>query len=168
MVAVMVLALTTTTLETCGVGPVPFCRATAAPAANPEPDIVTFTELPACTELGVMPVTVTSAGGGDALTVTETDALPVKPPLSVTDAVIVCVPTLSVREKLPPVPICPSRLDVHTRLAVRFPSCVSLAEPENEIVAPSAKVEPLAGLLIVTLGAVLGGGPDEESMDTPK
>ena len=49
-------------------------------------------------------------------------------------AVIVWVPDDKVREKVAPVPIWPSRLDVHTRLDDKLPSVVSLAEPLKETV----------------------------------
>jgi hypothetical protein len=44
------------------------------------------------------------------------------PPESLTEAVIVCVPTERPVEKEPPEPIEPSMLEVQTRLAARFPS----------------------------------------------
>jgi len=77
------------------------------------------------------------------------------PPLSVEVAVIVCDPDVSVLVKLPPIPSWPSMLERHTSEDVRLPSCVSLADPENVIEAPDAKLAPLAGLEIVTDGAVL-------------
>ena len=55
---------------------------------------------------------------------------PVKPPESVTEAVIVCVPTdkLDV-ENVPPEPIEPSMLEVQVRLSLRPPSSISKAQP---------------------------------------
>ena len=73
---------------------------------------------------------------GAALTVTVTKAVAVLPPESVTCAVIVWVPLLKVREKLPPVPIEPSMLEVQVTLAVRLPSCASAALPEKLMVVP--------------------------------
>ena len=61
------------------------------------------------------------------------DALPLMPPESVALAVIVCVPGLRVRLKLPPVPICPSMLEVQTKPAERIPLSTSVAEPLNEM-----------------------------------
>ena len=61
------------------------------------------------------------------VTVEVTDVL--APSASVTRAVIVCVPLDSLRENVPPSPICPSRLDVHTIDAVRSPSVASPALP---------------------------------------
>ena len=75
-------------------------------------------------------------------------------------AVITCVPVVSVRENAPPVPIEPERLDVHSRLAVRLPSCESLAVPANEIVVPAGYDALSAGADSVTLGAVLVGDDD--------
>jgi hypothetical protein len=88
-------------------------------------------------------------------TVTVIEALPVRPPESVTEAVMVCVPSLSTALKEPPVPIWPSRLEVQTRLLVRLPSSVSVAEPEKLMEVPEAKLAPSAGLVMLTVGAVL-------------
>jgi hypothetical protein len=55
-----------------------------------------------------------------------------KPLVSVTEAVIVCVPTdRAEEEKEPPEPIEPSRFEVQLRLPVRSPSSASIAEPEK-------------------------------------
>lgn len=56
---------------------------------------------------------------------------PVRPPESVTEAVIVCVPTERPVKKAPPEPITPLMLEVQTRLAFRLPSSASLAVPEK-------------------------------------
>jgi hypothetical protein len=56
-------------------------------------------------------------------------------------------------EKLAPVPICPIKLEVQTILELRFPSCESVEAPVNWIGVVLKKVEPLAGLEMVTLGA---------------
>ena len=69
-------------------------------------------------------------------TVIVTAALPVSPPESVTEAVTVWVPGVRLFEKLPPVPSALSRLEVHASLAVRLPSCVSVAEPVKGIAVP--------------------------------
>src|SRR5205809_782749 len=74
---------------------------------------------------------------------------------SVTLAVMVCVPLLKLLAKLPPVPICPSRVELNLNFAVRLPSCRSDALPEKLTVAPYGKEEPVAGLLIVTAGGLL-------------
>ncbi len=90
-----------------------------------------------------------------ASTTTVMEALPVSPPESVTEAVIVCVPSLSTALKEPPVPICPSRLEVQTRLLVRLPSSASAAAPEKLIEVPEEKLALFAGLLMLTVGGVL-------------
>src|SRR3990172_11210926 len=70
--------------------------------------------------------------GAAAFTITVIAAEPCKPPLSVTDAVIVWVPTDRVLvENDPPAPMLPFTLEVHARLAVRFPSSASVAVPVN-------------------------------------
>ena len=68
----------------------------------------------------------------------ELDGLP---PESLTEAVIVCVPTLRTNEGFPPEPIPPSMLEFQLRLPVRSPSSVSLAEPVNETSVPSLKLD---------------------------
>src|SRR5436309_16102307 len=69
-------------------------------------------------------------------TVTVTVAEPALPAESVTRAIMLCVPLLSAFWKLPPLPICPSRSEVQTRVAVKLPSSWSEAEPEKRIAAP--------------------------------
>src|ERR1051325_11287754 len=54
----------------------------------------------------------------------------------------------------PPEPIAPSMLDVHAIEDVSLPSCESLAEPANEIVAPFANEALLPGDEMDTVGAV--------------
>ncbi len=55
-----------------------------------------------------------------------------------------------------PVPICPSRLDVHTREApTRAPSSASLPDPLKSISSAGKKVDPSAGLVMVAVGGVL-------------
>src|SRR3972149_3864143 len=99
-----------------------------------------------------MELTATVVGCVGEPTVTETLALATFPPESVTVAVMVWVPLLSVLEKLPPVPICPSLLEVQTREFVRFPSLASLAVPAKLMIAPALKVEPVVGLVMATVG----------------
>src|SRR5207237_1004111 len=67
---------------------------------------------------------------GGALTMTVVVAVLVAPALSVTAAVIVCVPLdspLVVREA--PLPRAPSMLELHLLPAARFPSSESVADP---------------------------------------
>jgi hypothetical protein len=59
--------------------------------------------------------------GGVLPTVTVTDAVAVDPSASVIDAVIVCAPFDRRLVKLPPLPIAPSRLEVHVIEPVRLP-----------------------------------------------
>ena len=83
---------------------------------------------------------------------------PGREPLSVTEAVIVCVPIERVEiENEPPLPIVPSRLEVQARLADRSPSSTSLAVPMNVTGVPDTKDELSAGEVMFTDGAVLGG-----------
>jgi hypothetical protein len=110
-----------------------------------------FTLLPVAVNVAV----VVLVGDVGALIATVICLDPTRPPESVTLAVMTCVPLDSVLEKDPPVPIWPSMLDTQTSFDVRLPSWVSLAEPEKETVAPYAYDELLAGVLIVTAGAVL-------------
>src|SRR5262245_35902134 len=84
-------------------------------------------------------------------TVIEIVALVRLPPESVTAAVIVCEPLLSVRVKLAPAPIWPSRLDVQPRSPAMLPSSESFAVPWNRMPAPEEKLELDAGLCIVTV-----------------
>ena len=67
--------------------------------------------------------------GSSIVTVTLSEL--VRPPESVTEAVIVCVPTERTVENAPPEPIGPSRLEFQVRLLVRLPSSASLAVPEK-------------------------------------
>src|SRR5436189_79102 len=97
-----------------------------------------------------------AAGGwGEVLwMVIVTGAEPLRPPESVTLAVMVCVPTTrSERENEAPVPIWPWRLEVHTSEALILPSCASEAEPEKFTVVPWLKDWPLEGEEMVTVGA---------------
>ena len=101
------------------------------------------------------------------MTLSVIDVVPPSPPLSVTEAVIVCVPADSVREKLPPLPMGPSMFDAHLKPEVRFPSCASDAEPEKLMEAPCAKLALLPGDEIDAVGAVFGAlidGDEEEDL----
>src|SRR5262245_56910425 len=91
-------------------------------------------------------------GGGAQVMVIEDCSEPVMPRLSVTDAVMVCEPAVSVRENDGPFPIAPIRLDVQRRFAETLPSRGSVALPEKLIAAPSGYDELFAGLFIVTVG----------------
>ena len=98
----------------------------------------------------------TTGGSFTAVTIRVIWSVPVSPPLSVTVAVTVWVPAeRSDREKDPPVPMDPSRLELHSRSAVRSGSSTSSAVPVNVITSPSANVSPFAGVVIVTVGAWL-------------
>lgn len=93
-------------------------------------------------------------------TVMLTVSLPESPPESSTLAVMVWFPTLSDEvEKEAPVPIWPSRFEVHTSDALMLPSSLSLAVPEKLTVSPWVTVEPLDGEPMVAVGAVLTGPP---------
>ena len=72
----------------------------------------------------------------------------VSPPLSVTVAVIVCVPAVSAFVNDPPVPIDPSMFERQASRLVSNPSCVSLADPEKVTVLPAVTVVPLVGAVI--------------------
>ena len=72
-------------------------------------------------------------------TVTVKLVLAERPAPSVTVAVTVCVPWLSVvRVKVPPVPSAPSRLEAQTSRAVTSPSSGSEADAANVTGAPKA------------------------------
>src|SRR6266508_3979764 len=95
----------------------------------------------------------------DGFTVTVMDRLPTLPPESVTAAVMVCVPWLSARVQLPPVPSWPSRLDVHTRRVVSEPSSTSVAVPVQLMLEPAVKLVPLLGVVRLTVGGLLVAAP---------
>ena len=93
---------------------------------------------------------------GAALTVMVMASLSWSPPASVTLAVMTWVPADSAAvEKEPPLPMAPSRSDVHAMLAVRSPSSASLAEPVKVTLSPVLKPAPSAGAVMLTLGAAL-------------
>src|SRR5262245_3070964 len=84
---------------------------------------------------------------GVEFTTTVIDALPVLPPLSVTAAVMVCVPERSVLTgRDVPVPSRPSRLDVHRM--VRALSSKSLAVAVEGAVWQCSALELLAGAAV--------------------
>src|SRR5262249_48219657 len=91
--------------------------------------------------------------GSASVTVTVTLALAESPTLSRAVTVITCVPRLSVeRAKVAPVPMPPSRFELHTRLLLTSPSNASDAVPVNEAAAPKARIVPSPGASSVTTG----------------
>ena len=77
---------------------------------------------------------IETVGGAFAislLTVSVTELLAVAPALSRTLAVMTWVPAVKVVVTLEPVPIWPLRLEFQTIFALKFPSCVSVADPAN-------------------------------------
>ena len=93
---------------------------------------------------------------GAALTVMVMASESWSPPASVTLAVMTWVPAdRPAVAKDPPVPMAPSRSDVHAMPAVRSPSSESLAEPLNVTLSPLLKLAPSAGAEMATLGAAL-------------
>ena len=104
----------------------------------------------------VVPVGAVIATTGVALTVMVIMVWVVLPPLSVTVAVMVCVPVESALAVIVrPVPSAPSRLEVQAMVAERSPSSVSLAEPVKVTAAPGSNVAPVAGAVIRTAGVLL-------------
>ena len=94
-VTVIVLASPTTTLDVAGLGPEPFSNVTPAPAAKPEPLIVTSIVVPNCIVFGLILVTFTPAAGAVKVTVAASViGSPFRVP--VTDAVPAVVPAVSV------------------------------------------------------------------------
>ena len=82
-------------------------------------------------------------------------SLPDDPPESVTSAVMVWLPTLSVDEFTEaPVPSEPSRLDDQAMFAEMSPSSVSVAVPVKVTSVFSCTLVPLAGEVMDTTGAV--------------
>src|SRR5439155_868647 len=82
-------------------------------------------------------------------------ALPTRPPESLTEAMIRCVPGESVvvvKER--PVPMTPSRLETHERLAEMSPAS-SIAVPVKVRLEPTGTCTPDAGAAMVTCGALL-------------
>ena len=99
--------------------------------------------------------TETNSATFTAATATTPETLVQNPPLSLTDAVIVCTPIDSVRVNEGPLPMTPSRLDVHCTADERSPSCASLAEPVNVMALLTRNDAPDAGDEIDTTGSVL-------------
>ncbi len=130
-------------------------------AARQSVEVATAAVVVAAAAVGVAAAAVDGGGGGGgggglaAVTTSVTACDPTRPVVSVARAVIRWTPAGSAREKLPPLPIWPTRFEVHRRVAVRFPSWLSLAEPENVIEDVSDTEMLFAGELIVTEGAVL-------------
>src|SRR5881398_2991764 len=92
-------------------------------------------------------VVIVTAGRPETVTEREADA--VRPPLSVTLAVRVWTPAVSVeRVRLPPVPSAPSRLEVQVTAAVRLPSSRSVALAERVTGVPWTDRAPSAGAVI--------------------
>jgi hypothetical protein len=89
-----------------------------------------------------------------AVTVTDTCPDADRPPVSVADAVIRCVPAGSVLVKLLPDPIWPLRLEVQTRRLLMFPSSGSMAVPEKFTPVPSGTFELSVGAAIEIDGAL--------------
>src|SRR5687768_9743724 len=103
----------------------------------------------------------TAVGMMTLFTVTEMAADAGAPPASVTEAVIVWVPSESALVEMePPIPSAPSRLELHASVAVRDPSSASLAEPVNVMELPCVYVDPSAGAVIVTVGLLFPAEPD--------
>src|SRR5436309_12895032 len=99
-------------------------------------------------------VVIVTAGRPETVIEREADAG--RRPLSVTVAVRVCTPAVSVeRVRLPPVPSAPSRLEVQVMAAVRLPSSRSLALAVSVTGVPWTDRVPSAGAVIVTTGGSL-------------
>lgn len=99
-------------------------------------------------------------GGTGPVTVTVKvmDADPDRPPLSLTDAVIVCMPALKVLVVTEePISKNPSRLEDQIKPVERFPSCVSFAVPVKVTAVPCVVEELFAGEVMETVGGVLVG-----------
>src|SRR5438128_10187041 len=82
-------------------------------------------------------------------------ARPRRPPVSAAIAVIVCVPALRrVVEKVGPVPIGPSRLEIQRSVEPTLPSVASIAVAAKATSVPANTRVPAGGALIVTTGGV--------------
>jgi hypothetical protein len=96
-------------------------------------------------------------GGGSGLMVIAIDVLAVLPPVSVTDAVIVCVPTARLLLLMDaPTPSAPFLLEVHWMFDETLPSSASIALPVNTTLASAWNEAPFSGDEIVTVGAAFG------------
>src|SRR3989442_12242717 len=105
---------------------------------------------------GLGDVMVTT-GGASASTVSVSSALPVSLELSVADAVMVCTPADRPEVVKPaPVPIWPSRLEVHLRLELITPSVPLVAGPGKMTGAPARTLPLSAGDATVTTGTGFG------------
>ncbi len=124
-----------------------------------EPENVT--DVPSVNEEPEAGDEIDTVGGEFAGSLTVIDMLSVSdsPPLSVTVAVMVCVPTerLDNENKLS-VAKNPSMLEVHWMELLSGPSSASVAVPWNVTEAPSVNSEPDDGDSIDTVGGVFGGG----------
>src|SRR6266511_2589772 len=89
---------------------------------------------------------------GAALTVIETVAVEVLPPLSVTEAVIVCAPLVSELVIEAPLPSAPSWLELHWMLDDRSPSSGSVAVPVNVTGRSGAEIVLSGGAEMLTTG----------------
>ena len=83
-VALMVRESTTTTFDAVGAGPSPFSNLTPAPAAKPEPVMVTAIEVPRFMVSGLMLVTVTPGVGDGGCVVKVKLAVAVLPAVTET------------------------------------------------------------------------------------
>src|SRR2546425_7566081 len=82
-------------------------------------------------------------------------ARPRRPPVSAAIAVIVCVPALRrVVEKVGPVPIGPSRLEIQRSVEPTLPSVASMAVAVKVTLVPAKMRVPCGGAVIVTTGGV--------------
>src|SRR5207237_637023 len=98
-----------------------------------------------------------TTGGASASTVSVSWLLPVSLTLSVADAVMVCTPADRLEVVKPaPVPIWPSRLEVHLRSELITPSVPLVAVAEKMTGAPARTFVPVAGDAMVTTGTGLG------------
>ena len=98
-----------------------------------------------------------TTGGASASTVSVSCALPVSLALSVADAVMVCTPADRLEVVKPaPVPIWPSRLEVHLRSELITPSVPLVAVAEKMTGEPARTFVLLAGDAMVTTGTGLG------------
>ena len=93
---------------------------------------------------------------GVALTRIVIWAVDVRPVLSVTEAVMVCVPDESPLVVIvPPVPSAPSRLEVQVIAEARLPSSASVAVAVKVTAARGSGLVPAGGAVMVTTGGVL-------------
>ena len=92
---------------------------------------------------------------GMRMTVSVMVADPTRPPVSVTVAVMRCVPSLSMLvAKVAPLARTPSRSDVHWTVEERSPSVASSAVTLKDVLASCVTVLPAAGDVMVSAGGV--------------